>query len=83
MRWGIDVAEELCVPIYLEASAVAIKLYRRLGFQQVSGPIVRADVVEREEDFEIPVMVKMPTAAKGMTLIEWVDSGRPALTHVY
>jgi hypothetical protein len=35
IRWGLDKADELHIPAYLESSPVAHKLYQKFGFRDI------------------------------------------------
>lgn len=60
-QWGLDSAERAQLPVYLESSPQARKLYSKLGFQQVDKVIHEASSIGKEHDVEIPLMVKMPS----------------------
>lgn len=86
MQWGIDIADQLHLPIYLEATLMGVPLYEKLGFQLLKENFfVRNVGFLRErgflelgsDDLKIPIMVKMPSAAKGMTFEEWKEKGFP------
>lgn len=50
-----------------------------MGFETLKEKIVhKAEVLGTETDIEVPLMVKMPSAAKGMTFDEWREKGYPA-----
>ncbi|KAI1450967.1 acyl-CoA N-acyltransferase [Annulohypoxylon stygium] len=78
MQWGINLAEQLNLPIYLESSRPGLGLYEAVGFERLT----HVSLVHREEvtglpDEEIPLLVKMPSAAKGLSFKDWVDKGYP------
>ena len=75
MQWGLDVAEGAGLPVYLESSKVASRLYQKLGFVQVGSVTHEAELVGEESDVEVPLMVKMPSAAGGKSFDEWRDGG--------
>jgi hypothetical protein len=61
MQWGIDIAEKLIVPIYLESTQAALPLYEGIGFQRIRGSIVqKPDITGLEHDVEVPLFYKMP-----------------------
>ena len=79
MQWGIDLAEKLNLPVYLESTEVGVGLYKKLGFQELQEKIVhKPEVFGTEKDVVVPLMVKMPSAAKGITFEEWAAKGYPA-----
>ncbi|KAF9878552.1 acetyltransferase [Colletotrichum karsti] len=77
-KWGLDMAELAGLPVYLESSPVGYPLYNRLGFETLDEKVVhRAALVKKKKDVEIPLMVKMPSIAKGLTFKEWRAQGYP------
>ncbi|KAF6821338.1 GNAT family protein [Colletotrichum plurivorum] len=77
-KWGLDMADLAGLPVYLESSEEGFPLYKRLGFEVLDEKIVhRAGLVGAEKDVEIPLMVKMPSIAKGLTFKEWRAQGYP------
>ena len=79
MRWGMDVAEAADLPVYLESSPKAYPLYQALGFDRLEGETVvhEAELVGEASDVDIPLMVKMPSAAKGVSFEAWAAKGYP------
>lgn len=78
-RWGVDIAEQLQVPVYLEATDKSVSVYRRLGFQLLERSVrIKAEVMDAQEDAHAPLMAKMPTSAGDMIFEDWVKQGRPA-----
>ncbi|GAB1213998.1 hypothetical protein ATERTT37_003154 [Aspergillus terreus] len=76
MQWGLDIAEQLKVPIYLESTHEGRSLYERLGFATLQeGVVFKPGVTQLKEDIEAPLMVRMPAAAGGMTFEQWMDGG--------
>ena len=63
-QWGLDIAEQLQLPVYLESSPQARRLYSKLGFSEVGKVSHEAAVLEEKEDVEIPLLVKMPSTLK-------------------
>ncbi|KAL0940676.1 GNAT family protein [Colletotrichum truncatum] len=79
-KWGLDMAELAGLPVYLESSEEGFPLYKRLGFEVLDEKIVhRAGLVGTEKDVEVPLMVKMPSCAKGLTFKQWRSQGYPPL----
>ncbi|KAH9896248.1 acyl-CoA N-acyltransferase [Xylariomycetidae sp. FL2044] len=79
MQWGMDVAEKMGLPVYLESTEPGYPLYQHMGFERLThvSLIHKAEVAGTPEDVEVPLMVKMPSQAKGMSFKEWVDKGYP------
>ncbi|KAI1753182.1 acyl-CoA N-acyltransferase [Xylaria castorea] len=79
MQWGIDVAEKTGLSIYLESTGPGNSLYEAMGFERLTHVqiIHKAAVTGDSEDAEIPLMVKMPREAKGMTFKKWAEKGYP------
>ncbi|CAJ2511963.1 Uu.00g075880.m01.CDS01 [Anthostomella pinea] len=79
MQWGIDIAEKLGLAIYLESTEAGLPLYSRMGFERLTyvHMIHKAEVAGTEEDVEVPLMVKMPSKAKGMAFEDWAKRGYP------
>ncbi|KAK1516013.1 acetyltransferase [Colletotrichum paranaense] len=78
-KWGLDMAELAGLPVYLESSEEGFGLYKRLGFEVLQDKIVhRGGLVGKDKDVEVPLMVKMPSAAKGLTFEEWRAQGYPS-----
>ncbi|KAI1337259.1 acyl-CoA N-acyltransferase [Xylariaceae sp. FL0016] len=79
MQWGIDMAEKLGLPIYLEATDAGFPLYKSMGFERLThvSVIHKAEVTGSAEDTNVPLMVKMPSKARGMSFEEWADKGYP------
>ena len=76
VQWGLDVAEELKLPIYLESTIEGVPLYERMGFKKLKeGVTFTPEVTNLKEDIEAPLMVRMPASAGTMTFEEWA-SGR-------
>lgn len=74
-RPGMDVAEQLEVPVYLEATDRAIKLYENLGFEKLGkGIVLGPDVVGGPDPLEAPIMVKMPSSLGSTTFKGWMRS---------
>lgn len=60
---GVEVAQQMEVPVYLEATERAVRLYEKLGFRKLErGVILNANIVGKDESAEAPIMVKMPSS---------------------
>ncbi|OJD10146.1 hypothetical protein AJ78_08722 [Emergomyces pasteurianus Ep9510] len=80
MDWGLDVGEKLRLPVYLESTLAGLPLYTKLGFEKLSqGAPLKAEVTRLASDVKAPLMVKMPSAARGLRFEEWVERGYPSL----
>ena len=78
VQWGINTGEQAGLPVYFESSPSTVGLYRKMGFELLQETIVhKAEVLGTEEDIVVPLMVKMPSAAGGMTFSEWREAGYP------
>jgi hypothetical protein len=79
-QWGVEVAEQLQVPLYLEATDKSVGLYKKFGFNLLdSGVHLKAEVMESDNDVEAPVMVRMPSSAAGISLESWTQQQRADL----
>lgn len=60
----VDLSNRSGLPIYLESTASAVRLYSGMGFRMVPGDVARvvhdAAVLGTEKDVEVPLMVKLP-----------------------
>ncbi|KAI9163443.1 putative acyltransferase SID5 [Paramyrothecium foliicola] len=79
IQWGINAAEQLQVPIYAESSKAGYALYERMGFERLTHVrlVHKAELMGEAADVEVPLMVKLPSAAKSMSFKEWEDKGFP------
>ncbi|KAI5863131.1 acyl-CoA N-acyltransferase [Durotheca rogersii] len=78
MQWGIDVAEQFGVPIYTEASPSGLGLYQSVGFEHLSHlRLVHRQEVTGLPDAEVPLVARMPAAARGLRFREWEARGCP------
>lgn len=78
LNWGIDLGERTGLPLYFESSPSTVRMYEKAGFERLDETIVhKAEVMGTKEDIEVPLMVRMPSAAKGMTFREWRAKGYP------
>jgi len=61
MQWGIDIAEKLRVPIYLESTLAAVRLYEKMGFDRVKESITqKPEITGLDHDIEVPLFYRMP-----------------------
>ena len=75
--------EKTGLPIYCESSPTTFKLYLKFGFQVLEEKLIHSkDVLGTEEDIVVPLMVKMPTAARGISFEEWRERGYPSWEEV-
>lgn len=78
VQWGIDLGEQAGLPVYFESSPSTIGLYKKMGFEVLSETIVhKKEVLGVAEDIVVPLMVKMPSIAEGMTFDQWRNLGYP------
>ncbi|KAI2632572.1 acyl-CoA N-acyltransferase [Hypomontagnella submonticulosa] len=79
MQWGIDIAEKLELPLYLETSEDVAPFYEKMGCERLTDVkvIQTAEVTGAPGDVEVPLLVKMPSKAKGLSFQDWVDKGCP------
>lgn len=60
---GLDIAEQLEAPVYLEATDRAVKLYQNLGFKRLErGVTLGPEIVGSGTWLEVPIMVKIPAS---------------------
>lgn len=70
MQWGIDVAERMDVPVYLEATYEGQPLYKKCGFETLpEGVPLKAELTGLKDDVVAPLMAKMPKG--GVSFEEW------------
>lgn len=78
LNWGIELGERTGLPVYFESSPSTVKMYEKMGFERLEETIVHeAALMGTEEDIVVPLMVRMPSQAKGMTFVEWRGRGYP------
>ncbi|RFU78998.1 apoptosis-inducing factor [Trichoderma arundinaceum] len=78
VQWGIDLGERAGLPVYFESSPSTVGLYKKMGFELLDEKIIhKAEVLGTEEDIEVPLMVKMPSLAGGMSFAEWKATDYP------
>lgn len=81
LEYAIVTANHLGLPLYFESSPSTLGLYKKLGFEELPERVVhKAALLGTEEDVEIPLMVRMPASAGGMTFAQWMASGYPSLS---
>lgn len=79
MEWGVGAAERLGVPVYLESTPKGVGFYQKLGFEKLKeGVLHKREAIGSESDIEVPLMAKMPAAAR-MTFEEWAGNGLPQI----
>ncbi|KAL1847681.1 hypothetical protein VTK73DRAFT_10293 [Phialemonium thermophilum] len=78
VQWGTDLCERAQLPLYFESSPSTTALYEKFGYERLKETIVhKAEVLGTDKDIEVPLMVRMPSAAKGMGFYEWREKGYP------
>ncbi|KAM3474036.1 hypothetical protein MY5147_004486 [Beauveria neobassiana] len=78
VQWGIDLGEQAGLPVYFESSPSTVGLYKKMGFEVLEEQIVHeAALLGTDEDIVVPLMVRMPSCAKGMKFKEWCETGYP------
>ncbi|KAF4820156.1 putative acyltransferase SID5 [Colletotrichum siamense] len=79
MQWGADVADQLELPIYTEASDTGFSLYANVGFERLTHVSIvhSAEARGKDEAAEVPLVVRMPKAAGGIKFKEWSEAGFP------
>ncbi|KAK3988933.1 hypothetical protein QBC44DRAFT_328460 [Cladorrhinum sp. PSN332] len=76
--WGLEFCDYTNLPMYFEASPSSVGLYEKLGYERLKEKIVhKAELLGTETDLEVPLMVRMPKAARGMSFYEWKEKGFP------
>jgi tRNA threonylcarbamoyladenosine modification (KEOPS) complex Pcc1 subunit len=79
VKWGIEMTEQLGMPLYFEASPSTAPLYSRMGYHTLKEKIVhKAEDMGIDVDIEVPLMIRMPSHAGGMSFEEWREKGYPA-----
>lgn len=62
-RSGLDIADQLDVSVYLEATDRAVDLYQKLGFEKLDrGVVLSSEVVGSSQPLEAPVMIRPPVS---------------------
>lgn len=76
VQWGMQMGELAGLPLYFESSPSTVNLYKKMGFELLPEKIVhKAEVLGTKTDIEVPLMVKMPSVAGGVTFEEWRQKG--------
>ncbi|TDZ25525.1 putative acyltransferase SID5 [Colletotrichum orbiculare MAFF 240422] len=82
-RWGMELSDSLGIPLYFESSPSTCELYEKMGYETLEDRIVhKAELMGTSGDIEVPLMVKMPACAGGMTFKEWRAAGYPPFSEV-
>lgn len=78
-EWALDLGNKTNLPVYFESSPSTVNLYKKMGFELSPEIIIhKAEVLGTDRDIEVPLMVKMPSAAGSMSFEEWRSSGYPS-----
>ncbi|KAI1851727.1 hypothetical protein JX265_010961 [Neoarthrinium moseri] len=79
LQWGVDIAEQLQLPIYLEATVASAPMFESCGFDRLKHEEIvhAASSTGETEDLVVPLMVKMPSKANGLSFREWSAKGCP------
>lgn len=79
LQWGIDVAEQLGLPMYLESSDAGLPLFKKAGFEMLADEklVYKASATGQKADKEVPVMVKLPSKANGLSFRDWANKEYP------
>ncbi|VBB87334.1 Putative protein of unknown function [Podospora comata] len=76
--WGLSFVDYTNLPMYFEASPSSVGLYEKLGYERLKETIVhKAETLGTATDISVPLMVKMPKSAGGMSFYEWKEKGYP------
>ncbi|KAJ4328318.1 hypothetical protein N0V84_001189 [Fusarium piperis] len=77
-QYGIEQAERFQIPMYFESSPTTLGLYKKVGFKELEKQVVhKAEDLGTPEDVVVPLCIRMPAAANGMTFEEWQAKGYP------
>lgn len=64
--------------MYFESSPTTLGLYTKMGFVELEKHIVhKAEDLGTPEDVVVPLCIRMPAAANGLTFEEWQAKGYP------
>ncbi|CZT21231.1 uncharacterized protein RCC_07094 [Ramularia collo-cygni] len=63
MEWGVKLADEVHLPVHIEASPAGVYLYRKMGFREVDVAVVKAEEWDGGYDREYIAMVRDPYQA--------------------
>lgn len=78
LKHAFWMGEQTGLPMYFEASPTVVKMYERFGCERLEEKVVHsAETLGLDDDIEVPLMVKMPSVANGMTFAEWRAKGFP------
>ena len=78
-HWGMQLSDSTGLPLYFEASPSTYKLYEKIGYVTLDEEVVHSpEVLGLPTSLRVPLMVRMPAVAKGLTFQEWRDSGYPS-----
>lgn len=79
VQWALDTGEACGVPVYFESSPSTVKLYEKMGFVRLKEKISHKGTVLGLPVFsvDVPLMVKMPSIAGGITFEQWREAGYP------
>lgn len=79
VQWGADIADQLEVPIYAESSEPGLSLYLNTGFERLTHVKIvhSAETLGKDKEKEVPLVVRMPKAAGGITFEQWANAGYP------
>ncbi|OAQ96632.1 hypothetical protein LLEC1_07737 [Akanthomyces lecanii] len=82
VQWGIDLGESAGLPSYFKSSPSTVGLYKNTGFEMPDEQIVHdAALLGTDADIVVPLVVRMPSCAKGMTFKERRETGYPKSTN--
>ncbi|KAI8718339.1 N-acetyltransferase domain-containing protein [Fusarium sp. LHS14.1] len=77
-QYGIEQAERLQIPMYFESSPTTLGLYTKMGFVELEKHIVhKAEDLGTPTDITVPLCIRMPAAANGLSFEEWQAKGYP------
>ncbi|KAL0471165.1 hypothetical protein QR685DRAFT_276520 [Neurospora intermedia] len=77
-KYGFEMSERCQLPVYFEASPSSIGLYTKAGYEVLKETVVhKAETLGTEEDVVVPLVVRMPSSANGMSFYEWKEKGYP------
>ncbi|KAJ3462480.1 hypothetical protein MRS44_007266 [Fusarium solani] len=77
-QYGIEQAERLQIPMYFESSPTTLGLYKKVGFEELKKQVIHAaEDLGTPEDVVVPLCIRMPAAANGMSFEEWQAKGYP------
>ncbi|KAL2131960.1 hypothetical protein VTI74DRAFT_4415 [Chaetomium olivicolor] len=83
VKFGIDLCNRTGLPLYFEASPTSVGLYEKFGYERLNETIVhKAELLGTEEDITVPLMVRMPKSAGGMSFYEWKEKGYPSFSNI-